>query len=207
MNYDQIYKNKNVWGNQPNELLKKIYKRLNAGANFLDLGCGQGRDALFMALKGFKVTAIDRSQEGIKKIKEFIQAKKLSPVNINLFCEDIRNFNIEKNKYNLINAFNSLQFIPKKDALKIIGNIKSSVKNNGYIIISCFTTSDPLYKKRNNHTHCFFKPQELKKIFSDFNIIKYKEEIIKDKGHPGNPEPHTHGVVKMIAQKIKNIPK
>lgn len=207
MKYDQIYKNKNVWGDQPNEFLKKIYSRLNAGANFLDLGCGQGRDVLFMLLKGFKVTAIDSSPEGIKKVKELIHAKKLSSVNIDLFCEDIKNFNILKNKYDLINAFNSLQFIPKRNVLKIISNIKSNIKDGGYIIISCFTTSDPLYKKRNNNTHCFFEPRELKKIFSDFNIIEYKEETIKDKGHPCNPRPHTHGIVKMIAQKIKNIPK
>jgi len=94
-----------------------------------------------------------------------------------------------------------------KQALELIDKMKTAIKNKGYVIISGFTIDDPLYKKRNNHTHCFFEPQELKKIFSDFNIIEYKEEIIKDKGHPGNPEPHTHGIVKMIAQKIKNIPK
>lgn len=201
MKYNQIYKNNNnVWGKQPNELLQKIHKLLNTGV-FLDLGCGYGRDSLFMFQKGFNVDAVDYSKEGINKIKKCIQENNLPVDNINLFCGDIKNFNIKKNKYDIINAFNSLQFLPKKETLKIIENIKNNIKNNGYVIISGFTIDDPLYKKTNNEKRCFFEPQELKKIFSDFNIIGYEEKIIKDKGHPGSPEPHLHGVVKIISQK------
>ncbi len=207
MKYNQIYKNKNVWGTQPNELLQKIYEHLKVGSYFLDLGCGQGRDSLFMLKNGFKIDTVDNSQEGINKIKEFAQSNNLSLVNINLFCSDIRNFNILKNKYDIINAFNSLQFLPKKETLKIIENIKNNIKGEGYVIISAFTTDDPLYKKMNTEKRCFFEPQELKNIFFDFHIIEYKEKIIEDKGHPGSPEPHQHGVVKIIAQKIKNSPK
>ncbi len=203
MNYNQIYKNNNVWGEQPNELLQKIYSQFNTGTNFLDLCCGQGRDSLFMLKNRFKVDAVDISREGINKIKEFVHSNNLPVVNINLFCSDIRNFNILKNKYDIINAFNSLQFLPKKEALKIIENIKSNIKSEGYVIISGFTTDDPLYKKMNNKKGCFFAPQELKNIFLGFHIIEYKEKIIKDKGHPGNPEPHRHGIVQLIAQKNK----
>lgn len=159
-----------------------------------------------MLQKGFKVDAVDNSQEGINKIKEQIQVNNLLPTNITLFCDRIQNFNIAKDKYGIINAFNSLQFLSKQEALKIINNIKSNIKNNGYVIISSFTTNDPLYIKINNDKRCFFEPQELKKIFSDFNIIEYEEKIIEDKGHPGTPKPHHHGIVKLIAQKIRSIP-
>jgi len=207
MKYNQIYKNKNVWGEQPNELLQKIYRRLNTSTDFLDLGCGQGRDSLFMLKNGFRVDAVDNSQEGINKIKKFIKTNNLPVANINLFYSDVRNFNILKNKYDIINAFNSLQFLPKKEVQEMIENIKSNIKDKGYVIISGFTTYDPLYKKINNEKRCFFKPQELKNIFFDFHIIEYKEKIIEDKGHPGSPEPHQHGIVQLIAQKIKNSPK
>lgn len=202
MKYNQIYKNNNnVWGNQPNELLQKIYCRLKAGMNFLDLGCGQGRDSLFMLQKKINVDAVDCSQEGINKTKEGIQKNNLPGDNINLFCSNIKDFKITKNKYDAINAFNSLQFLSKKEVLKIIKNIKNNIRSNGYVIISGFTTADPSYKKISEDQRCFLKPRELKKMFSDFNIVGYKEEIIKDKGHPGNPEPHQHGIAKIIAQK------
>jgi len=95
MKYNKIYKNNNnVWGSEPNKLLQRIYNRVNAGSKFLDLGCGQGRDSLFMLKRGFKVTAVDNSQEGIKKIKEAVQTNNLSISNINLLCEDIKTFKI-----------------------------------------------------------------------------------------------------------------
>jgi cyclopropane fatty-acyl-phospholipid synthase-like methyltransferase len=149
MKYDKIYKNNNVWGRKPNELLQKINGQIDVGSEFLDLGCGQGRDSLFMLKKGFKVTAIDNSREGIKKIKESIRANNLSISDINLLCKDIKAFKIKKNKYTIINAFNSLQFILKKDVLKLIEKIKKSVKSRGYIIVSGFTVHDPFYNKMN----------------------------------------------------------
>lgn len=198
---DHSETNKSIEGIEPNELIQKIYHQFKANSYFLDLGCGKGRDSLFMLQNGYKVDAIDRSQENISKIEELIKINKLPSNNINLYCGDIRNFSISKNKYDIINAFNSLQFLPKRDALKIINDIKNNIKNEGYVIISSFTTSDPLYKKMSNNERCFFEPQELKNLFSDFNIIEYREQLIEDKGHPGSPLPHIHGMVRLIAQK------
>ncbi|MDD4902397.1 MAG: NUDIX domain-containing protein [Patescibacteria group bacterium] len=199
--YDQIYRHHNVWGEKPNPLLQKILEKLEPGSEFLDLGCGQGRDALFMLQKGFKVTAIDNSEEGIKKMREAIAAKKLSLSRIRLFCQNIATFKIEPNKYSTINAYNSLHFLAKPDALRSLVQIKQAVKNGGYAIISCFFIKKPLAKKIDNK-HCFIAAGELMKIFSDFEIILYEEKTTDNKGHAGCPEPHRHNVVKMIAQKV-----
>jgi tellurite methyltransferase len=201
MNFNKIYKNNSkVWGKKPNKLLQKIYGQIDSGSEFLDLGSGQGRDSLFMLQKGFKVTAVDKSQEGIKSIKESIQVHNLPIANIDLYCEDIVAFKIKKNRYALINVINSLQFLSKKDALQIISKIKQAVKNQGYIIISSFTAIGTKNKKM-TFDSCFFEPQELKKLFSDFNIIFYDEREVLDKGHPENLKPHKHNIVNMIAQK------
>ncbi len=94
-----------------------------------------------------------------------------------------------------------MQFLSKKDGLKVINNIKKNIKINGYIIISGFTIFDFFYKNENLN-NCFFNKNELKEIFSEFNIIQYKEEIIEDKGHFGFNKPHKHAIVEIIAQKI-----
>ncbi|MFA5127227.1 MAG: class I SAM-dependent methyltransferase [Patescibacteria group bacterium] len=201
MSYNQIYKKRSVWGDEPNILLRQIFEKLTPKDKFLDLGCGQGRDVLFMLAKGFRVTGVDASPESINHIKNLVKINRLSTVNFELVCGDISSYIIKDDMFDIINAYNSLQFLSKKDAFRVLENIKNNIKKNGYIIISGFTIDDPLYKKIGNDKRCFFERGELKKIFSEADIILYNEEIINENGHAGNPEPHIHGITRIIAQK------
>ena len=188
---------------EPNKLFLKIFSKDKNKGYFLDLGCGQGKDSLFMAENGFDVVAIDKSLDKIKKFEEYLEGKKIKE-KITLLSQDLADFDIEKDKYQIINAFNSLQFLPKQNALDVIKKMKNGVKIGGYIVISGFTVNDSLYQIPENQHKGFFELGELKNLFSDFKIDFYEESIIDDIGHPGFPEPHKHCVVRMIAQKLKN---
>ena len=196
--YNKLYKkNKNVWGDQPNKWLEMIWQDVDPGSFVLDLGCGQGRDSVFLAKKNFKIIAVDSAQTGIDDLYKSIDENNLD--NIQAICQKVEDFEIEKDKYSIINARNVFQFLDKNDVLKIITNIKSNLKPDGFVVINGFTISEPLFKKGNG----FFDPNELSKLFSDFKIIFYQEIIEDDLGHPGGEEPHQHHVVRLIAQKIE----
>lgn len=198
MYYDTIYKdNPNFCGARPNKLLLKIVKQFKDGRNFLDLGCGQGRDSFFMAKNGFNVTAVDNSKVGINQIKNLSDQNKIK--NIHAICQSIKTFPIERNKFNIINCFNSLQFLYKNDSLKTIALIKKNLAPKGIVIIASFTSDNPTSKRRKSH----FEIGELKALFpeSKYDILHYYEGLMKDSGHAGQPEPHKHGVVEIIVQK------
>ena len=199
MNYDNIYKqNSHTWGDKPNKLLAMICDDLESGSYFLDLGCGQGRDSLFMAKNGFQVTAVDSSSEGINDLNGLAMK---AGVEMELICKSIKEFEIESNKYSIINIFNTLQFLKKDDALEVIDNVKNKLRSGGHMIIAGFTKNDPLFKFEENKDRGFFELGELKNLFSDFEMIFYRELIIDDLGHAGFEEPHEHGVVRMVAKK------
>lgn len=200
MKNQSLLKN-NICERKPNKLLRVVFNKIPAESEFLDLGCGRGWDSLFMLTEGFSVTAVDSSEEFIKQIANCIETKNLPRDKINLVCKDMRDFEIADNKYAVINAFNFLQFLPQKDALLLIDRIKNGLKIGGYAVISGFTTGDSLYKKSQPDRRCFFAHGELKNLFSDFAVILYKETIIADQGHPGEPLPHEHHVVRLIAKK------
>jgi hypothetical protein len=88
--------------------------------------------------------------------------------------------------------------------LDLIEKIKVALKPNGYVIVSCFTTASSDGEKALARGRCYFAPEELRQIFSDFKIIFYQEKKFEDKGHPGMPEPHWHATVKMIAYKYNS---
>ena len=187
--------------NQPNKFLDLVYKNFKPQSHFLDLGCGQGQDALFMTKNNFNVTAIEKSEVAVKQIQKIIKENNLK--NIEVINSNVLDFEIEKDKYDIINCRNILQFLPKDKALNLIKDIQDKIKANGYILLAAFTTDDPSFNNpKNKNIKSYFEPQEVLKLFSNFRIIYYLENIILDKGHVGSLEPHRHGIVKIIVQKI-----
>jgi SAM-dependent methyltransferase len=57
-----------LWGAEPNQFLAEIAEVLEPGTA-LDLGCGQGRNSLWLASRGFEVTALDLSSVAIEQAK------------------------------------------------------------------------------------------------------------------------------------------
>lgn len=197
--YDKIYINNDIKDfGDPSQILGLAWKNFPPKCLVLDLGCGQGGDALFLAKNGFEVTAIDSSNVAINQIKTRQDELKFNKTE--LICGDIREFKIERNKYQVVICRNVLNFLSKDDALKTINDIKDKIETNSFIIIEAFTENDPSFLSDNKFTS-YFKEQELLNMFSGYKILYYLENIILDNGHPGFPSPHKHGVARIIAQK------
>ena len=75
--YDEQYSvEKHLFG-EPYPEFVAFVRALGIGGNALDLGCGQGRDALMLAACGFRVTGIDASRVGIAQMTERARARGL----------------------------------------------------------------------------------------------------------------------------------
>ena len=69
-NYEEYYASEDYyWGIEPAELCYELLKLLPPGKDVkvLDIGCGEGKDAVFMAKQGYQVTAFDITKNGIAK--------------------------------------------------------------------------------------------------------------------------------------------
>ncbi|WDV46542.1 class I SAM-dependent methyltransferase [Clostridiaceae bacterium M8S5] len=53
------------------------YYGISKYSNICEIGCGEGRDAISLAEKGFNITAVDISKEAIKKCKELSREKSI----------------------------------------------------------------------------------------------------------------------------------
>jgi tellurite methyltransferase len=197
--YNKIYSSSNASEDiKPSQILSLIWKNFLPNSKILDLGCGQGDDSLFLAKNNFPVTAIDSSDVAINQIKVKKDEYKLD--NLELICGDINDFTIEKNKYQVIICRNVLNFLDKDKALKILNGLQDNIQKGSYIIIEVFTKNDPSFLSDNKFAS-YFEEQELLNIFSGYKIFYYLENTILDPGHPGFPNPHKHGVARIIVQK------
>lgn len=65
--WEDFYQNRDqVWSGRPNQLLVREVAALTPGT-VLDLGCGEGGDAIWLAQQGWRVTAVDVSATALQR--------------------------------------------------------------------------------------------------------------------------------------------
>ena len=58
-----------LFGTEPNEFLVSHTQRIPCKGKVLCIGAGEGRNAIYLAKQGYKVTAVDASSVGAQKAK------------------------------------------------------------------------------------------------------------------------------------------
>ena len=68
--YEEQYEVEEDLFGKPYPEFVSFVKTMGVRGNALDLGCGQGRDALMLAAQGFRVTGVDESRVGVAQMIE-----------------------------------------------------------------------------------------------------------------------------------------
>lgn len=87
-----------LWSRGPNRFLVGETGDLAPG-RALDLACGEGRNAIWLAEQGWHVTAIDYSQVAVAKARERAARERLE---IDLVCADLVDYEPEPSAYDLV---------------------------------------------------------------------------------------------------------
>lgn len=198
--YDKIYSSEKVVfsGGKPEEGVVKISKFIPKG-KILDIGGGEGRNALYLAENGYEVEVIDLSQIGLEKLQKLAEEKGLK---IKTHTGDITEGNIDGSKDGMISSF-MLHHLLKNDALKLIQNMKEHTNEGGINFIAAFTENGDFFKANPLTNRFYPKHDELKTIYEDWDIKDYKEE--NTEAHTKNPDGTNMKNVSafLIAQKRK----
>lgn len=191
--FDKLYKESKdlLWkGFVHEKQLKYLLQEMEQG-KVLDLGAGEGGDAIFLAKKGFQVKAVDISQAAIEKIKETAEKEK---ADVETETADLEEYEIKEN-YDAIISFAAIHFLKKKQIDKIIKDMKEHTNKGGINIIMVFREGD---ETQGQFDMYYFKDNELKEYYKDWGILDYKEYEKLDTAHG---KPHTHKIATIIAKK------
>ena len=182
-------------GGKPSEDVIAAASMLAKGANALDLGCGEGRNAIYLAMNGFDTTAIDISKAGINKLNTFASERGLSIKSI--VC-DIRKF-IFKRSFDLIACHGCLHLLYRKDWQKVINNIKKNTSPGGLNVICVFTDQLPEPDDQEGQMIGLFKEGELFEYYKEWEILDSRSCEFQDE-HPGGIR-HSHALNSITAKK------
>ncbi len=183
------------WGLNPNRLCYEIMKLRPPVRPYriLDVGCGEGKDAVFFARNGYRVAAFDLAEAGIEK------AKKLADhvgVNVQLFKADMMDYEPE-GEYDIIFSSSALEYLPTEMRSKVIDRLKAHTASGGLNVVNVLVQK-PFIERAKSKGGNLWRSGELFMAYHDWLLHKCEENIF-DCASGGIP--HRHCMDTVIAEK------
>lgn len=138
----------------------------------LDLGCGQGRNSLFLSDLGFDLTSVDVNSNSIQFLQKVIAEEGISNIKSSVY--DINLADI-KEQYDFIYSTVVFMFLNADCVPSIIQNMQAHTNIGGYnLIVSAMDTEQYPCDQGFSFT---FKENELQNYYKDWEIITYNENV------------------------------
>jgi SAM-dependent methyltransferase len=120
----------------PDENLVSYFtKNMIGSGKVLELGSGNGRNAVYFAKQGCDVDAVDISAESISWGQEIAQKHN---VKINFIHSSVYDLCVDRGTYDIVYDSGCLHHIPPHRRIGYIDLIKSSLKPGGHFALTCF---------------------------------------------------------------------
>lgn len=186
------------WGVKPSDMCYEVMKLIppTKPVRILDMGCGEGKDAVFFAKNGYRVSAFDITQTGIDKAKRLAEKHR---VEVNFFRADILDFRLE-NEFDVLFSSGVLHFVPNELRSEIFENYRDHTSAGGIHAMNVFVEKPfiPAPPDKDNNRYKW-NSGELFGYYTDWKIHSC-DEIIFDCMSGGIP--HQHCMDIMISEKM-----
>lgn len=168
--WDQRYSRPTfIFGKSAASFLAENYQYIPFEGSVLDMGMGEGRNAIFLAQKGYKVTGVDQSSVAVKK--SYLLAQEFG-VKIKGVVASLKDYKILPGTFDAIICF---YWVDRS----MVEKIKTWLKPGGILIYEGYTlrekARDPA--KRNDQSDEYLKEQELIRLFPGMRVLKYEEPL------------------------------
>ncbi len=140
----------------------------------LDLACGLGHNAIWLAERGWTVDAVDISPVGLTLAAR--RAEQVDVRGINWIAADLDSFEPEPAGYDLVIVF---RFLDRESVPAIV---QAGLKPGGRLVYETFTTAQ--LERDDDHIQnpkYALHPGELPEIFPKFDVVTYREEALANR--------------------------
>jgi SAM-dependent methyltransferase len=174
----------------PKTLVELVESEKIKPCKAIDLGCGAGHYAIYLAGRGFDITGIDISPTAIKIARE--KAEKENAKCIFIVADVLGSLDEVKDTFDFAYDWSLLHHVYPEHRKKYIENVNRILNSGGKYLSVCFSEKDPQfggsgkYRKTPLGTILYFSSEEeLRELFSAcFKIIELKTIQIEGKFSP-----------------------
>ena len=131
--YEKYYRDaRHALGEPTKEFVQFFESYSQPSARVLDVGCGQGRDALFIARLGHSVVGVDASPTGVS---DMIADSNSEGLDIVGEVADIRAYK-PQGEFDIVLIDRTLHMLNEVDRLNVLGSLVYHVAENGHLLIA-----------------------------------------------------------------------
>lgn len=159
-----------IFGKSAAQFLAENYQYIPYEGSVLDMGMGEGRNAVFLAQKGYKVTGVDLSSVAVKK--SYLLAQEFG-VKIKGVVASLKDYKISPGSFDAIICF---YWVDRT----MVEKIKTWLKPGGVLIYEAYTVREKerdSSKRSDPISENYLREQELIKLFPGMRILKYEEPL------------------------------
>lgn len=188
--YDEIYsKQRDMFNTEPNAFMVRMIAGRKPG-RALDVAMGQGRNGLWLASQGWRVTGFDISPAAIEEARREA-AKRGLP--LETLVMPYEQFDWGKEKWDLI-LF--CYYFPQA----VLPKVWDSLKPGGLILVEGFHIDTARIRPLGGGYH----NNELFQVLRDYRMLVYED--VQDRQDWGRPYGATNRLVRVLAQKSIPLP-
>lgn len=166
---------------------------LPAGARVLDIGCGDGRNALHLARRGLDVDAFDASPAGVRKLR----ARAPAGSRLRAWVQDATTFAFPRD-YDLIVMHGLLHLLEREARDALLDSARRHTRPGGWHVVAVFTDRLPPPPDLAPHMRGLFREGELRERYADWTGTDWAAYTLEDE-HPGGIR-HRHPVNRIVAR-------
>ena len=161
----------------------------------LDLGAGEGADAIRLAKLGYHVDAVEMSAVACEKIEHFARVQ---GVKVHVRNELLENVNLTGTSYDLVIMNGCLHYV--RDKIQVLQRVLAASTENAVHAVALFSTATPVPAE---HAVVPVFPDEeggvVERFYHNWDLLLLAHERGRSEhSHPGFA-PHVHSHIKLIA--------
>jgi SAM-dependent methyltransferase len=178
------------FGTSPDESLAKwVREGLIPPGRALELGCGNGRNAIFLARQGFSVEGVDYSQAAIAWAEHRIAE---AGVAVSLTCRTVFELEPEAGSCDLVYDSGCFHHIPPHRRKKYVELVVNALKPGGWFGLTCFRpeggsgySDDEVYERRSMGGGLGYTEERLREIWSGGLQVRFIRQMDKPGAQSG----------------------
>lgn len=197
--YEEEYRRTGFyWGLVPSRMCYRVMELLppTKPLRLLDVGCGEGKDAVFFARNGYRVTAFDVAEAGLEKARRLAEANN---VELDLFRANLLDYRLDE-EFDVIFSSGVFHYIPPDLRREILLNYQEHTAPDGLHALNVFVKKPFIEEAPEKEpSAALWKSGELAMLYADW-LLESMSEVIFDCN--SSDVPHKHCMDVLIARKI-----